>query len=386
MLSDLPLLARRAAQAGALYLLWRQRRGALGTLLYLLLVALPTSAAQKLVGSKAVPTQLDVWTAAVIRVIRWSSQGSVQQVASGLTKVSLAEAVVARRMGAIIKRVKTPDGNVEGCWIAGRLDHIPTFDPPKECVVLLYIHGGGYCANNCESLAPHHFELIRTFNALVEGTKHLVIFSLEYPLAPKHKFPAAVDAAQDAYLWLVQSVGVKTLLVGGDSAGGHCAIHLMNRIGGRLALPQLAVLPVKPLASLLFSPYVDADAVNIAKDRLHFDSIHLDVTHTFSRHAFGGVPENIHNLMVLPAKDFHFAPKGTLVIYGNAEYLSGPIEVFLGRLSKGRGVPGLEVHKYEGMPHDFNVMFILPAYPATRPHALNAVQKTAVFIQKAVDS
>ena len=107
---------------------------------------------------------------------------------------------------------------------------------------LLYFHGGGFTIG---SLDTHD----RVCRALALAGDCLV-FSVEYRLAPEHKFPAAADDAFDALDWLRResgSLGVDPdrLAVGGDSAGGTlaaaCAIHARDR-GWPLAL-QLLIYP-----------------------------------------------------------------------------------------------------------------------------------------------
>jgi acetyl esterase len=83
--------------------------------------------------------------------------------------------------------------------------------------VLLYLHGGGFTVG---SLTTHDV-LCRQLSRL----GHCAVVSLDYRLAPEHRFPTAVHDAWDALNWLHQhgqSLGLDgtRLAVGGDSAGG----------------------------------------------------------------------------------------------------------------------------------------------------------------------
>ena len=86
--------------------------------------------------------------------------------------------------------------------------------------VLLYIHGGGFSVG---SLTTHEV-LCRQLSR--QG--HCAVVSLDYRLAPEHRFPTAVHDSWDALNWLRQNghtLGLDTtrLAVGGDSAGGTLA-------------------------------------------------------------------------------------------------------------------------------------------------------------------
>ncbi|QNP61246.1 alpha/beta hydrolase [Paenacidovorax monticola] len=86
--------------------------------------------------------------------------------------------------------------------------------------LLLYLHGGGFTIG---SVATHDVlcrELARLAGCMV--------VSLDYRLAPEHKFPTAHDDAWDALQWLAQNAArlgadPARLAVGGDSAGGTLA-------------------------------------------------------------------------------------------------------------------------------------------------------------------
>jgi len=105
--------------------------------------------------------------------------------------------------------------------------------------VLLYLHGGGFTVG---SLATHDV-LCRQLSR--EG--HCAVVSLDYRLAPEHRFPVAVHDAWDALNWLHlqgHTLGLDSarLAVGGDSAGGTlgavCALMARDE-GLKLALQLL---------------------------------------------------------------------------------------------------------------------------------------------------
>ena len=108
--------------------------------------------------------------------------------------------------------------------------------------VLVYFHGGGFTIGSIET----HDTLCRSLCHLA----HCAVVSVNYRLAPEHRFPVAVNDAFDAVQWVASNasalqVDANRLAVGGDSAGGTlaavCAI-LARDAGLPLAL-QLLIYP-----------------------------------------------------------------------------------------------------------------------------------------------
>ncbi len=108
--------------------------------------------------------------------------------------------------------------------------------------VLLYFHGGGFTVGSLQT----HDVLCRQLSRLGQ----CAVVSLDYRLAPEHRFPTAVHDAWDALLWIKahgQTLGLDTqrLAVGGDSAGGTLAAvcALMARDAGIALCLQLLFYP-----------------------------------------------------------------------------------------------------------------------------------------------
>ncbi|TFZ04970.1 alpha/beta hydrolase [Ramlibacter rhizophilus] len=107
---------------------------------------------------------------------------------------------------------------------------------------LLYFHGGGFTIG---SIATHDVlcrELCRRSGCAV--------LSLDYRLAPEHRFPQAVNDSWDALQWLAahgreRGLDGERLAVGGDSAGGTLAAvcALLARDAGLPLALQLLFYP-----------------------------------------------------------------------------------------------------------------------------------------------
>ncbi|MCA1648399.1 MAG: alpha/beta hydrolase, partial [Chloroflexi bacterium] len=109
---------------------------------------------------------------------------------------------------------------------------------------LVFFHGGGWARGSLQT----HDILCR---ALANGGGCIVV-SVDYRMAPEHKFPAAIDDAVAATRWVAEharQIGIDPtrLAVGGDSAGGNiaAAVALVLRdAGGPPLLHQLLIYPV----------------------------------------------------------------------------------------------------------------------------------------------
>jgi acetyl esterase len=110
--------------------------------------------------------------------------------------------------------------------------------------LLMYFHGGGWVLCNLDT----HDALSRD---LCQGSGCIVV-SVDYRLAPEHKFPAAVDDSVAATRWTVShanslNADAGRVAVSGDSAGGNLAavtaLRLRDESGPRL-LAQLLVYPI----------------------------------------------------------------------------------------------------------------------------------------------
>jgi acetyl esterase len=110
--------------------------------------------------------------------------------------------------------------------------------------VIVFFHGGGWTI--CD-LDTHD----GTCRSLTNGVGAVVV-SVDYRLAPEHKFPAAADDAYAATRWVSEhgdelGADADRLAVAGDSAGGNlaAAVPLMARDRGAPAIRfQLLVYPV----------------------------------------------------------------------------------------------------------------------------------------------
>ncbi|MEK9661146.1 MAG: alpha/beta hydrolase [Alphaproteobacteria bacterium] len=153
--------------------------------------------------------------------------------------------------------VRTPVGRIEERTIDGpggdlrlRLywPDVGGADPATRQPAVMFFHGGGHVVGSLDS---HDL----TARNLCHDSGCLTV-SVDYRLAPEHKFPAAPEDCYAATKWVADnaaSLGVDParLAVSGDSAGGNLAIvtAMMARDRGGPALAcQLLVYPVSDYA------------------------------------------------------------------------------------------------------------------------------------------
>ena len=119
----------------------------------------------------------------------------------------------------------------------------------KPQPALVYIHGGGWCFDDIEC----HDSICRC----LAKQSDVVVFSLDYRLAPEHPFPAGLEDCYAAVQWFHKSaqqlnIDPKRIAVGGDSAGGNITAALLlltnERHGAPIALQLLmyAIVDFEP--------------------------------------------------------------------------------------------------------------------------------------------
>jgi acetyl esterase len=156
-----------------------------------------------------------------------------------------AFAKLMRLTRAGVTAVNGIDGTLPG--LAGDIPYrlyTPADDVAEYLPGFVFFHGGGMVGGSIETHDP--------IAAALAQTTGCRLVSVDYRLAPEHKFPAAVEDAITATRWVSEhagSLGINPdrLVVGGDSAGATLAAVVCQealRSGGPAISAQCLICPV----------------------------------------------------------------------------------------------------------------------------------------------
>ncbi len=124
----------------------------------------------------------------------------------------------ARKRCRIIRNISyVPDGGY-----AHQLDIYCPLDMGLPRPVIMYIHGGGFTMCSKDT----HQGI-----ALAYADHGYVVFNINYRLAPRHRYPAALEDTAAAYQWIVSNAhefggNPDQLIIAGESAGGNLTLAL----------------------------------------------------------------------------------------------------------------------------------------------------------------
>ncbi|MBP3082685.1 alpha/beta hydrolase [Mycolicibacterium fortuitum] len=251
-------------------------------------------------------------------------------------------AMRALTVGALPATLRHPVGAVESTHAGGRPARVyrPFGQGPFPTVV--FFHGGGFVLGDLET----HDQLCRR---LCSGADAVVV-SVDYRLAPENPFPAAVDDAADALIWVCDHVedygGLPVVAVAGDSAGATLAAVLAQN-EARIA------------AQILIYPAVDVFGLYVSRD-LFAEGYFLDAEtlawFVGSYLPAGTDPTDVRHSPARAAPEVLATLPPTLIATATFDPLRDEGEAYANRITKA----GVEVDavRYDGMIHGFADMGI----------------------------
>lgn len=145
-----------------------------------------------------------------------------------------------------------------------RLDlYLPLAASSSPRPVVVFIHGGSWRSHSRKDFSPQWLPL----------EADLVLASIDYRLAPLHRFPAQLEDCHGAVQWLAENapryhIDASRLALMGSSAGGHLALLLAMDAIHQVAPPASAARPLPPIRAVVaFYAPTDFLAVGETIDR-----------------------------------------------------------------------------------------------------------------------
>jgi acetyl esterase/lipase len=235
------------------------------------------------------------------------------------------------------------------------VDHPPGawFTARRTGPTVLYLHGGGY------AFYPKMTDNIIAAVVTMTGGR---AFVPHYPLAPEHPFPAQLEAARDAYRWLLESNAPAQIVFAGDSAGGHLLLMLL------LTLNDLP----RPAGAVAISPWTDPQSggASIAGNTA-FDWMSPAMGEQLARWAGREFTENASLTEWPDARDLAGLPQ-LLIHAGEAEIARDMIVQFCIR-AKRSGAP-VTWRLFADMNHNFH------GFGEMMPQSCDALAEIGAFV------
>jgi acetyl esterase/lipase len=212
----------------------------------------------------------------------------------------------------------------------------------QDLPALVYFHGGGFVICNLDT----HDRICR----MLANASGCVVVSVDYRLAPEHKFPAAAEDAYSATRYVAEhasefGIDPSRIAVGGDSAGANLAtvVALMarDRQGPGLKF-QLLIYPVTDFTE---------HATPSERDYGHGYFLEEEQMDWFADQYFATEADR-HSPYASPSKasDVRGLPPA-MVITGECDPLRDQGEAYAEKL-RSAGV-AVALKRYEGMIHPF---------------------------------
>lgn len=249
----------------------------------------------------------------------------------------------------------------------------PLSNTGSKLPLLVYYHGGGFMMGDLNL-----FDSIA--RSLAAYTQSIVV-SVDYRLAPRHPFPAAIDDAYAALLWSgenAESLGADAdrLMVAGDSAGGNLAAVTALRARDENG-PKVA-------AQLLYYPAADLSGENTPggevageewANKLKFQNGYVFTTESLCgfRNAYCGHVDDARIATLSPALAGNMSGlPPALIVTAGFDPLTEGATLYGDRLQQAGGTVSHE--HYPEMIHGF---LSVNAFPQRR----DSLEKTAKFVK-----
>ena len=247
-------------------------------------------------------------------------------------------AVTSFIFGKVAPGVEASDRTIPGPGgdIAVRVYRRPGSGRAQARPLIVYFHGGGFVLGELRMGDWLCSQVARNVGA--------VVVSVDYRLAPRHRFPAAVDDCYAALLWAAEnatSLGAGGPVgIMGESAGGNLSavVCLLARDRGGPAISH----------QVLIYPATDMTSVPPAKANTPF--LTDAEMHAYREHYLAGADASDPRLSPLLAEDHSKLPPALIQVGEHDPLRDGGVRY--AETLRAAGVP-VRLTEYVGMPHGF---------------------------------
>lgn len=237
----------------------------------------------------------------------------------------------------------------------------------EKLPVLVWYHGGGFVIGSLDT----HDSACR----MLANRADCLVVSVDYRLAPEHKFPAAVEDCEAALKWValhaVEFGGdPRALAVGGDSAGANLAA-VVAILARDAAHPKLAF-------QLLVYPCVapEPETPSHHKFKEGYVLSRNSITYFFKQYVRSGKDYKDFRYAPLILDDLSSLPPALVIVAGFDPLRDEGIEYSKRLIEAGNRV---RLTNYEGMVHGFYLM------GGAVDAAKRAVAESASMLREAFD-
>jgi acetyl esterase len=240
--------------------------------------------------------------------------------------------------------------------------------PAEKLPVLLWYHGGGFVTGSLDT----HDSACR----MLANRADCIVVSVDYRLAPEHKFPAAVEDSEAALKWVALHAAEfggdsRALAVGGDSAGANLAA-VAAILARDAAHPKLAF-------QLLVYPCVapEPETPSHHKFKEGYVLSRNSITYFFKQYVRSAKDFKDFRYAPLVLDDLSGLPPALVIVAGFDPLRDEGIDYAKRLIEAGNRV---RLTNYEGMVHGFYLM------GGAVEGAKRAVAESAAALREAFDS
>lgn len=239
--------------------------------------------------------------------------------------------------------------NVKDLRLSSPNDHIPlrvyTPDGTGPYPIIVFFHGGGFVLGTLDEFDP--------FCMYLATGASCVVVSVDYRLAPEHKFPAAIEDSVTAVDWIADhskefNGDPERISVVGDSAGANLATIVTINARDK-GFPNI-------IYQVLICPWVDSSSFNTDSFRFFGNGLWLSKANIcwYRNHYLEDLKQATHPFVspVLIENLQNLPP--ALVITAEFDVLRDQGEIYA-HLLQNASVP-VQCTQYKGMLHDFVVL------------------------------